>query len=133
MGQTRTVLVHRLLTEDTVDEAITELLHQKQALFDEYADRSAAGDAQAHSDAAWIARTVAKEQARLACRPPHRNPDDPGPDYTVGLFGCAEFSTSIILKYRKLLIFSSADSKSVKNGKFSLAFRMRCAIIDLKL
>ena len=69
MGQTRTVLVHRLLTEDTVDEAITELLHQKQALFDEYADRSAAGDAQAHSDAAWIARTVAKEQARLGLPP----------------------------------------------------------------
>ena len=28
----------RLLTEDTVDEAITALLRQKQALFDEYAD-----------------------------------------------------------------------------------------------
>lgn len=30
---------------------------------------SAAGDAQAHSDAAWIARTVAKEQARLGLPP----------------------------------------------------------------
>lgn len=69
MGQTRSVLVHRLLTEDTVDEAITELLRQKQALFDEYADRSAAGDAQARTEQEWITRTVAEEQKRLGLTP----------------------------------------------------------------
>lgn len=76
MGQTRSVLVHRLLTEDTVDEAITALLRQKQALFDEYADRSAAGDAQTRTEQEWITRTVAGEQARLGLVPA---PESPSP------------------------------------------------------
>lgn len=76
MGQTRSVLVHRLLTEDTVDEAITALLRQKQALFDEYADRSAAGDAQTRTEQEWITRTVAEEQARLGLVP---TPESPSP------------------------------------------------------
>ncbi len=42
MGQARTVLVHRLLCEDSVDEKITALLEEKQSLFDAFADESAA-------------------------------------------------------------------------------------------
>ena len=42
MGQARNVLVYRLLCEDTVDERITELLEQKQAVFDAFADESVA-------------------------------------------------------------------------------------------
>jgi len=42
MGQTRTVLVHRLLCENTVDEKITKLLADKQQLFDAFADESEA-------------------------------------------------------------------------------------------
>ena len=42
MGQTRKVLVYRLLCENTVDEKITELLEEKQALFDAFADKSEA-------------------------------------------------------------------------------------------
>jgi len=37
MGQVQSVQVHRLLTEDSVDQRITELLANKQALFDEFA------------------------------------------------------------------------------------------------
>lgn len=40
MGQSRNVLVYRLLCEDTIDERITELLEQKQAIFDAFADKS---------------------------------------------------------------------------------------------
>ncbi len=40
MGQTRNVLVFRLLSENTVDERITELLEEKQAIFDAFADES---------------------------------------------------------------------------------------------
>ena len=42
MGQTRNVLVYRLLCEDTVDEKITSTLESKQAIFDAFADKSVA-------------------------------------------------------------------------------------------
>jgi SNF2 family DNA or RNA helicase len=40
MGQVRTVNVHRLLAEDSVDQRMLELLETKALLFDEYARRS---------------------------------------------------------------------------------------------
>lgn len=40
MGQVRTVDVHRLLTEDSVDQRMLDILGTKAALFDEYARRS---------------------------------------------------------------------------------------------
>ena len=42
MGQTRNVLVYRLLCEDTVDEKIMSTLESKQAIFDAFADKSVA-------------------------------------------------------------------------------------------
>jgi SNF2 family DNA or RNA helicase len=44
MGQARNVLVYRLMSDDTVDERILEILTRKQAEFDAFADRSVAGD-----------------------------------------------------------------------------------------
>lgn len=41
MGQTRNVLVYRLLCTDTVDERIIQLLQEKQQQFDAFADQSA--------------------------------------------------------------------------------------------
>lgn len=46
MGQSRNVLVHRLLADDTIDERITELLEGKQEIFDAFADESASGSAE---------------------------------------------------------------------------------------
>lgn len=40
MGQTRNVIVHRLLSENTVDEEIMKILYRKQELFDIYAKQS---------------------------------------------------------------------------------------------
>lgn len=40
MGQARNVLVYRLLCDDTVDEKIMDMLAQKQAVFDAFADKS---------------------------------------------------------------------------------------------
>ena len=37
MGQTHIVLVHRLLTVDSIDERMMEILSNKQRLFDAYA------------------------------------------------------------------------------------------------
>ena len=44
MGQTRNVLVFRLLSENTVDEKIMSTLESKQALFDAFADKSVAAN-----------------------------------------------------------------------------------------
>ena len=42
MGQARNVLVYRLLCENTIDEKIIDLLAEKQAVFDAFADKSVA-------------------------------------------------------------------------------------------
>ena len=46
MGQTRKVLVYRLLAEDTIDERVDEMLEEKQAVFDAFADKSVAAQAE---------------------------------------------------------------------------------------
>jgi SNF2 family DNA or RNA helicase len=79
MGQVRTVDVHRLLTEDSVDQRMLEILATKAALFDEYARRSELKDAspdaidvsdleatkEASSQAADERRIVEMERRRL--------------------------------------------------------------------
>lgn len=42
MGQARTVSVHRLLCENSIDERITTMLEEKQDIFDAFADKSEA-------------------------------------------------------------------------------------------
>lgn len=44
MGQTRNVLVYRLLCDETIDEQITTILEEKQAIFDAFADKSDAAE-----------------------------------------------------------------------------------------
>ena len=44
MGQARSVLVYRLLCDDTIDERITDILAQKQSEFDAFADESVAAE-----------------------------------------------------------------------------------------
>ncbi|MCR5691969.1 MAG: DEAD/DEAH box helicase [Eubacterium sp.] len=44
MGQTRSVLVHRLLMKDSVDERIMSILYEKTKLFEGFADESIMGD-----------------------------------------------------------------------------------------
>lgn len=44
MGQSRNVLVYRLLCEDTIDEKLTKLLEEKQKTFDAFADKSKAAE-----------------------------------------------------------------------------------------
>jgi hypothetical protein len=49
MGQTRKVHVHRLLAKNSVDERMREIIEEKQQLFDEYARKSAAKEADARA------------------------------------------------------------------------------------
>ena len=54
MGQVRTVHVHRLLAKDSVDERIREIQENKSLLFDEYARRSDAKEADSRAtDREW--------------------------------------------------------------------------------
>lgn len=65
MGQVRSVLVHRLLCDDTVDERILELLAQKQEVFDSFAGESAVGAQSLDSEASMAAQIIAAERERL--------------------------------------------------------------------
>ncbi|MFD6142894.1 DEAD/DEAH box helicase [Promicromonospora sp. NPDC060271] len=69
MGQVRTVQVHRLLIEDSVDERLLEILGTKAELFAEYAGRSTVAVAPGATDVAdaeLARRIVEEERARLA-------------------------------------------------------------------
>src|SRR5690606_12292237 len=73
MGQVRPVQVHRLLTEDSVDERIEELLAEKRQVFDAYARESSLAQgalaAVDVSEGELARRVVAAEQARLGYGP----------------------------------------------------------------
>lgn len=69
MGQVQTVQVHRLLSEESVDERLMEILAAKRQLFDEYARISATADSTPEavdiSDAELARSVIAAERARL--------------------------------------------------------------------
>lgn len=65
MGQTRNVLVYRLLCVNTVDERITALLKEKQMIFDEFADESVAADKSKELDKAAFSRIIEEEIDRI--------------------------------------------------------------------
>ncbi len=69
LGQLHSVQVHRLLTEDSVDERLLEILQHKERLFDTFARDSALADttpaAVDVSEVALARQVIAAEQARL--------------------------------------------------------------------
>ena len=60
MGQSRMVLVYRLLAVDTIDERIEDMLKEKQAIFDAFADKSAAADATNREESQIDDKTLGK-------------------------------------------------------------------------
>ena len=71
MGQTRTVVVHRLLARDTVDERLFSRMAEKQELFDEHVRGSELKDAAPEASEASFARAVIEdERRRLAMTSP---------------------------------------------------------------
>lgn len=89
MGQVRTVLVHRILAEDTVDERMLEILAGKDRLFDTYVRRSdiaeASPEATDPNDAGMATRIVQLEQERLAAQsasPQSASPQPASPQTT---------------------------------------------------
>ncbi|MBQ3371725.1 MAG: DEAD/DEAH box helicase family protein [Oscillospiraceae bacterium] len=65
MGQTRNVLVYRLLCENTVDERIVELLENKQAVFDAFADKSVAAEESMAIDDRTFGNIIEEEIERI--------------------------------------------------------------------
>lgn len=76
MGQLETVQVHRLLSEDGVDQRITEILARKRELFEDFARVSETADSAPEaldvSEAQLAREVVAAERERL-----FRNAEDP--------------------------------------------------------
>ena len=69
MGQTRKVLVYRLLASDTIDERIEDMLTEKQAIFDAFADISEAASAtqkeEQHIDDKTFGKLIQEEIDRI--------------------------------------------------------------------
>ncbi len=65
MGQARNVLVYRLMSDDTVDERILEILTRKQAEFDAFADKSVAGEESIGLDESVMGDIIKAEIERI--------------------------------------------------------------------
>ena len=65
MGQLRSVMVHRILCDNTVDERILELLREKQEQFDLFAEESATGSEYMKAEQSLSAAIIALEKERL--------------------------------------------------------------------
>ena len=50
MGQNRNVMVYRLLTKESVDETMMEIIHEKEDIFNTYANDSVVADAFMNND-----------------------------------------------------------------------------------
>lgn len=72
MGQVRDVLVYRLLSDETIDERMLEILRNKQVAFDNFADKSVVGEEaleleeSSKTQASWIKEMVKAEKERLS-------------------------------------------------------------------
>lgn len=65
MGQVQNVLVYHLLCVNTVDEAVTRILEEKQAEFDLFAEESVLADAaDSLEDREWIRRLIEEEHRK---------------------------------------------------------------------
>lgn len=68
MGQARNVLVYRLLCEDTVDEKIMDMLKEKQAVFDAFADKSTVAEETMELDEKGFGEIMREEAERIAAK-----------------------------------------------------------------
>lgn len=65
MGQTRNVLVYRLLCEKTVDERVTKLLADKQKTFDYFADEALASKSELEVDDTSFEKIMEEERKKV--------------------------------------------------------------------
>ena len=65
MGQSRNVLVYRLLCEDTMDEKLIDVLEEKQEIFDAFADKSVIGQKSLEIDEKTFGQIIKEEVIRI--------------------------------------------------------------------
>lgn len=65
MGQSRNVLVYRLLCENTIDERLMEVLEEKQQIFDAFADKSVAAQQSIEIDEKTFGQIIKEEIDRI--------------------------------------------------------------------
>lgn len=65
MGQSRNVLVYRLLCLNSLDERLTELLEHKKEIFDAFADKSVAGQQSLEIDEKTFGDIISEEIQRI--------------------------------------------------------------------
>ena len=65
MGQTRNVLVHRLLCTNTIEERIIKILWEKQEEFNTFADESSAAKQDLELDSTTINQVMEEEIQRI--------------------------------------------------------------------
>ena len=64
MGQSQSVMVHRLLMDDTVDERVMEILEQKSQLFDSFADESVIGEMETQINENAVMKNIIEEEKK---------------------------------------------------------------------
>ena len=74
MGQSRNVQVFRLLCENTIDERMMDLLKEKQAIFDAFADKSVAADNTVEIDDKSFGDLINAEIERIKAKNGGANP-----------------------------------------------------------
>jgi len=78
MGQSRKVIVHRLIAKDSVDEDLVQLIAQKQKIFDDYAHQSAVKDESGMAiDSSAVQQELLDELQRRAEERRNRRPSTP--------------------------------------------------------
>lgn len=65
MGQTRNVLVFRLLAANSIDEKLLNILKEKQEIFNAFADKSVAAEKQAEIDKETFGKIIEEEIDRI--------------------------------------------------------------------
>lgn len=66
MGQSRNVMVHRLIAEDSIDEDMVRLIARKQQIFDDYAHHSSVKEnSEMSMDSSTVEKSIKEETLRL--------------------------------------------------------------------
>lgn len=68
MGQARNVLVYRLLCANSIDEKISQMLANKQTLFNAFADKSVAAQEDVEVDAKTLSNIIEEEIERIKAK-----------------------------------------------------------------
>lgn len=124
MGQTRKVLVYRLLAENTIDERIVELLKSKQEIFAAYADKSVAAE-KCEIDETTFGNIIKEEIDRIKKRRGETNKQDCTPnqeDASQSLFkpmGEAYYDNLLVMSYNELVSFLKEKHGPVKGDYFA--------------